>query len=73
MLSTSISSLESQHRADIMARMTKAQASKRIREAKAKVKKTYYEFNYPLTTAQNRKIIKVIEELDSLEAMFRKL
>ena len=53
--------------------MTKAQATKRIREAKAKVKKTYYEFNHPLTTAQNRKVIKCIEDLDSLEAMFRKM
>lgn len=56
-----------------MTRMSKSTAAKRIREAKAKVKKTYYEFNYPLTAAQNRKIIKAIEDLDSLEAMFRKL
>ncbi len=56
-----------------MPRMSKAVASKRVREAKVKVKKVYYDYNYPLSTAQNRKILKVIEDLDSLEAMFRKL
>lgn len=53
--------------------MTKAQAAKRINEAKRKIKKTYYEFNHPFTTAQNKKIIKCIDDLDSLEAMIRKM
>ena len=56
-----------------MARMTKSQAAKRIHEAKRKVKKTYYEFNHPLTSAQNSKILKCIEQLDALEVMFRKM
>ena len=56
-----------------MTRMSKTTASKRVNECKRKIKKVYYDFNYPLTTAQNRKILKVIEDLDNLEAMFRKL
>lgn len=53
--------------------MSKSVAAKRTYEAKTKLKKVYYEFNYPLTPAQNRMILKAIEDLDKVEAMFRKL
>jgi len=54
-------------------KLTKAQAAKRVAEAKTKIKKVYYEFSMPITSAQNRKIIDTISMLDSLESMFRKL
>jgi len=53
--------------------MTKAQAAKRVYEAKTKLKKVYYEIKFPLTTAQNRQILKAIEDLDKVEFMFRKM
>jgi len=53
--------------------MSKSTAAKRTSEAKTKMKKVYYDFRKPLTTAQNRKILKVIEDLDNIEAMFRKM
>lgn len=58
---------------DNLPSMSKSTAAKRTKEAKIKMKKVYYDFNKPLTTAQNRKILKVIEDLDSIEAMFRKM
>jgi hypothetical protein len=56
-----------------MPRMSKTEASKRIGEAKNKIKKVYYEFNYPLTSGQNRMILDAIEKCDKVQAMFRKL
>ena len=56
-----------------MPRMSKSVATKRVREAKIKIKKVYYDYNYPISAAQNQKILKCIADLDSLEAMFRKL
>lgn len=56
-----------------MPRMSKTEASKRIGEAKNKIKKVYYEFNYPLTSGQNKMILDAIEKCDKVQAMFRKL
>jgi len=66
MLSTSTSSLESQHRADIMAKMTRSQMTKRIQEARDKLFKVAFSGLGVVTGAQYKKLIAMVGDLDAM-------